>query len=501
MTMRSKIFLCTALLAMCALRIHTLFSGDFELFFDEAQYWTWSKNLDWGYFSKPPVIAWLIASTTQICGDSVGCVKLSAPILHLLTAVIVYLSAERLLDQKTAFWSSLLYFTLPGITVGSIFISADAPLLFFWALALYCLIRALETPKLGWWLALGIAGGLGMMSKYTMAVFFVSALLYIAQTPSHRPKLKSLPLWIAALVALVIFLPNILWNMNHGFISLTHTNENVLNSGHFSLHFTDSIAFLGAQFAIFGPVLFAYLLIILIKSSFCGSPKGDSAESTTAMDPVPISEKCHRMTQSMLLYYMTTPLLAIATLIALVSGAQAHWAAPLYISGTILVTQHLLNFKRSWAISTTLLFNLLILIISFNMNKIIDISNDLDKPMERVSMWNNIAKNIKEIHLKYPNAMILSDERKSVASLMYNLRDAQGNPAQIVKWNLDHDFDDYYDMNTNMNNYKNRDFLILTRSDSYDQFSDYFQSSEVVEKYDFGKNHFTVLYMKDFKGY
>ena len=60
------------------------------LHFDEAQYWDWSRNLDWGYFSKPPLLAFLIRVVTELCGNGENCIRSLSPFLHFLTSLIHY---------------------------------------------------------------------------------------------------------------------------------------------------------------------------------------------------------------------------------------------------------------------------------------------------------------------------------------------------------------------------------------------------------------------------
>ena len=87
-----------------AYRLFELFSPSaMGLFFDEAQYWQWSKNLDWGYYSKPPVIAFIISLSTGLCGDETYCVRLFAPIIHVFTAFYVFRLAK-LFFMKRATW-------------------------------------------------------------------------------------------------------------------------------------------------------------------------------------------------------------------------------------------------------------------------------------------------------------------------------------------------------------------------------------------------------------
>jgi 4-amino-4-deoxy-L-arabinose transferase-like glycosyltransferase len=84
------------LLAVGALWLATLHLAGLDLGPDEAQYWWWSRDVAWGYFSKPPLIAWLIALTTAVCGDTAFCVRLASPVLHLVTATILVLVGRTL---------------------------------------------------------------------------------------------------------------------------------------------------------------------------------------------------------------------------------------------------------------------------------------------------------------------------------------------------------------------------------------------------------------------
>ena len=108
----SKTIFYTAIgvLLLLFLRIYYLSLEPFGLFFDEGQYWFWSKNLDWGYYSKPPVVTWMIYATTSVCGDSESCIRLSSPILHSLTAIIIYYTAIELkYSDKVAVLSTFSY--------------------------------------------------------------------------------------------------------------------------------------------------------------------------------------------------------------------------------------------------------------------------------------------------------------------------------------------------------------------------------------------------------
>src|SRR5919198_2268804 len=132
--------LATALAALLAVRVTALHYNATDLFFDEAQYWSWSGEPAFGYYSKPPLIAWLIRAASASCGVSEFCVRLPSPFIHTATALAVFAVGARLYGGRTGFWSALVFATLPGVSLSAGIISTDVPLLFFWALALYAFV-------------------------------------------------------------------------------------------------------------------------------------------------------------------------------------------------------------------------------------------------------------------------------------------------------------------------------------------------------------------------
>src|SRR6478672_10360384 len=92
------------LLALTVIRLIGLHFSVVDLFFDEAQYWVWSREPAFGYFSKPPLLAWIIAAAEHVCGGSEACVRAPAPILYLGTSLLVYAIARELYDTRVAFY-------------------------------------------------------------------------------------------------------------------------------------------------------------------------------------------------------------------------------------------------------------------------------------------------------------------------------------------------------------------------------------------------------------
>jgi len=244
-------------------RASIVFGSDVSLYIDEAQYWYWSKNLDFGYYSKPPMVALIIAATTSIFGDSEAFVRLGSLLFYPLSSFLVYLIGKQLFTSRVGLVAALIFISMPAISISSLVISTDVALFFYWALALYAFLKALDSDSWGWWSLLGIAGGLGMQTKYTMGVFVFSALLYILFS-DHKKSLINIRLWWSAVLAGAIWLPNLVWNSKHQYITFQHTSE-ISEGTEKVLHYGEMAEFFAGQFGVFGFVSFAFLLFISIK--------------------------------------------------------------------------------------------------------------------------------------------------------------------------------------------------------------------------------------------
>ncbi|MCX8500118.1 MAG: glycosyltransferase family 39 protein, partial [Alphaproteobacteria bacterium] len=211
-------------LSLLVLRIMVLAAEPWPLYGDEAQYWLWGQEFSFGYFSKPPMIAWVIRLTTLVFGDREFGVRLAAPIFQAGTALVLYAAAREwfrgepragLIAHRTA----MVYSLIPGVMVSSLVISTDSPLLFFWSLALFFTVRARRTNLWLDWLGLGGAIGLGLLSKFSMGLFVVSLLVVAGWVRTENSaeanplRLRNLRLWSGLGLGLAIYSPNLVWNL------------------------------------------------------------------------------------------------------------------------------------------------------------------------------------------------------------------------------------------------------------------------------------------------
>ncbi|HEY4124520.1 MAG TPA: glycosyltransferase family 39 protein, partial [Rhizomicrobium sp.] len=216
----------SAIAAITLIRVVVLILSPLNLYPDEAQYWWWAQTPAFGYFSKPPMIAWAIWLTTHLFGNAEWAIRIFSPLLHGVTALLLFGIARRLFNARIALWSALAYLTTPGVSYSSGLASTDVPLLLFWAIALYGFIRAMDDKSWRWALLIGVALGLGLEAKYAMFYFVLCAGVAAIVLPDARRVVLSLRGIVAVLIGLLLLLPNVLWNAARHFPTVAHTESN-----------------------------------------------------------------------------------------------------------------------------------------------------------------------------------------------------------------------------------------------------------------------------------
>lgn len=206
------------ILALVALRL--VAAAWTPITFDEAYYWMWSKHLAGGYYDHPPMVAFVIRLGTMIAGDTELGVRLVSILLALPMSWAVYEAAAILFGgRRVAATSAILLNVTLMAAVGTMIVTPDAPLLVASSFVLFSLAKVLETGRGAWWLAVGLATGAALLSKYTALFFGPAILIWLIAVPKLRRWLISLWLYLGGLVALGMFAPVILWNADHRWVS------------------------------------------------------------------------------------------------------------------------------------------------------------------------------------------------------------------------------------------------------------------------------------------
>jgi membrane-associated phospholipid phosphatase len=316
-------WLTAALAALTAVRLVALKFSVVDLFPDEARYWAWAQAPAFGYFSKPPLIAWITAGVGHICGSSEACVRAPAPLFYGGTALVAYFIARHLYGERAAFWTGLCIALGTGVVFSARIMSTDVPLLFFWALALLAYVKLLDAPASRWSAVLGLALGFGLLAKYAMVYFLLGAFCAGFIDPPARAMWRQRAIWFALVIALLVVAPNLIWNATHDFVTFRQTQGNILGGG-FNLNPLGALGFMASQFAVCGPIVFAAFLCALVRPSRFQLERADRSMIAFALPP-----------------------LALVTVAALVTSAKANWAAPSAIPITVVAVALLVR-QRQW---------------------------------------------------------------------------------------------------------------------------------------------------------
>ena len=361
-----------------------------DLYVDESQYWLWGQEFAFGYYSKPPLIGWLIGAVTTLAGsDSTFWVRMPGAFLHGATALILAAWAARLYGSRAAILVAATYSTVPFAALGSLLISTDTVMAPFFATALYAHHRLLEAraPKFALWA--GAAIGAAFMAKYA-AIYFLIGVALAALRPEGRIGWRNAALMLLAFA--VVISGNLIWNISHQFTTLSHTVDNVgwvrQDNPLSALNFTSAVYFLISQFAVAGPVIFGATLLAIRK--------------------MPIQAA-----------FILPPLLVV-TVQALLGTAQANWAVAAYFAGIPVAIGLLPNRPRwlsaSFAINAVFCITLPLLTIFTGIEW--QGAPLIERQLGRAAM----SRQIIAIAHAQGNPPILADNRSVLADLFYTGR-------------------------------------------------------------------------------
>ena len=399
---------------LTAARIAVSAASGLNLSGDEAQYWSWAQTLDWGYFSKPPMVAYLIAAATAACGDGEACVRLPSALLHGATALVLFFVARHLAGPRAGFWTGLTYASLPAVSLSSQLVSTDVALLFFWSLAMLAYLRLLAGAGAAGGALLGLALGLGFLAKYAMVYFFVAVAAHMVVSPPARALLRRPAPWLALAIGGLLIAPNILWNQTHGWATVGHLKANA-NLGGDIFQPLSGLRFLGEQMGVFGPILFIVLSVAALRLA-----RGQSTATKR------------------FLAVFSLPILAIVTAQALLSRANANWAAVAYPAATIWVVLTLAAGRaRLWRHLSLGLHGAAMGLLWFGLVAYPAISPPTARdPLARLHGWPEFADEVAALMARHPARMVVIDDRKIMASLLYYLRD-KADIDRLLAWDYD----------------------------------------------------------------
>ncbi|MHA7899454.1 MAG: ArnT family glycosyltransferase [Henriciella sp.] len=408
-------------------RLFLVLVSPLELYADEAQYWRWGQSLEWGYYSKPPMIAWMIHASTALFGDSEWAIRLFAPIFHTIAASFLFLLARRMFGSLAGLFCVITYLLMPGIVLSSGVISTDGVLFPFWCVALYLFWR-LREGDLGWIgvAGLGLAIGCGFLSKYAMLYFAIGIGLTVLIDPATRKAVLSPKGATFLLISAAVFAPHMIWNAANEFKTVSHTVDNANLGGElFNLdHFP---RFLGDQMGVFGPVSFIALIagLIFLRPKRALADLGDAAHAQRA--------------QENWLACFIVPVLVIIAIQAVLSRAHANWAATAYPAASVFIGGFLIRARSwRWAYWSGIAFQMAVGFLAITLaiappswSAAIGRDNDF----KRVRGWVDLSEQLaREIERLQPTVVVV-DEREIWHGLDYYLRETLDAPLILWRYN------------------------------------------------------------------
>ena len=374
-----------------------LYFLNLPLSYDEAYYWDWSRALDWGYYNKPPMIAWIIRISTEILGNSELAVRLPALICHILTLLFSYFLIAKYFDKTKAFFLLITISFIPIMTVYSFIMTVDPPLILFWILSLYFFCEYLKSPNYRNAFFTGLFIGLGLLTKQTMFGFLILGLVYLIIF--NKTFLFKKETFLLFLVALLIYFPNIYWNYTHQFILFKHTEEHFTRK---TLSLYSFLKFLVGCTLVYTPLflVFFYLGTAYTKNLF-------KKQFSEILD---------------FLYFLSFPPILVLIFLSFFIRLNVNWILPFVLIGFIFSFAYI-SFSQKWKV---LIFsNLVIGIILSSLVYLLGyfpqkFPGSLQILLKKFIGWKVLAEKVEKYYK--PGIPIVTKNRSVASSLAFYMK-------------------------------------------------------------------------------
>lgn len=306
-------------LAVYLFILRLLFMGLPQLSGNEAYYWAYAVHPSLSYLDHPPMVAWLIRLGTGLAGHTELGVRLAAPACWLVAALFLYGLTRVLFGKAAGIRAVLLLAIMPFFYAAGVHMTPDAPLVACWAAALYFLARLLVLGDRRAWLGLGLAFGLGLLSKYSIALLALAAFAFVLTDGTARRWLRRPEPYLALALSILLFTPVLVWNAEHGWASFLFQSARRLD------HQGDTIGALAAWGLL--AVLATPTVLAAIALSFLRPP----ARRAVSGDAAARSRRFLRLC-------LAVPL-AVFFLVGLHSPLHPYWMGPPLLAGLPLAAE------------------------------------------------------------------------------------------------------------------------------------------------------------------
>lgn len=386
------------LIAKAAWAIYSIKSGYISLAPDEAQYWNWSQNLDFGFYSKPPGIAWQIWLGCKMFGQTELGVRFFAVVLTTFVALVTYFMAHLCkLKPLTCFWSAMIFAFSPIGFMGTFAATTDLGFILFWSLSLCPILWALSNQSSPNYILVGLCIFAGALFKWPIYGLWPLILLSFV----FYKKLYNKSFYIGVAISLLGFLPSIIWNYSHEWATFKHVFTQTTSRASKG-NFWD---FFGAQIGILSPIFFGILFLAFYQLI-----------------------KRRKTASKSLLYsaYITFFILGIFLAFSIIKKMQPNWALFAYPTSTVLIawcaTEVLIKgslwLKRGLALSCFMVMTLISIPYlqthSQHMAKVLPYKLN---PFRQSSGWANLKEELTQLDYTSEENFFCSDSYQ-VTSLL-----------------------------------------------------------------------------------
>lgn len=295
------------------LLLRFLYLGSTELIPDEAYYWNYKEHLSIGYLDHPPMVAWLIWLGTSVFGDNEFGVRIFSYLCGIATLYFVYQLSALVFDKTSAYISLLLTSIIPFSAATGFLATTDALQVTLWAACLYFIAKIVLKNSSFSWISLGLCIGLGMLSRYSMALIALSVVIFLFVNPPSRQWWKQPILYIAGIISLLIFSPTIYWNAQNEWSSfLFQTTRRLDRSTEFSTHYLP-------------------LHIIILLSPFILLFIVNAYKHLSSLLSESIKQSSELKTYQQYFVIFTLVPLAVYVYFSLTHYPRFHWTAPIWL--------------------------------------------------------------------------------------------------------------------------------------------------------------------------
>jgi len=390
------------LLGLSLFRIYYIQNGPLDLSPDEAHYWEWSRRPDLSYYSKGPIIAYLIYLGTHVFGDNVFGMRITAVILSALSSIVLYRLGKKLYTEEVGLFSALLIQIIPLFSAYGIVFTIDSPFIFFWILSLFFFWEATEQSQTTnlksqiYWYFLGLSVGLGLLTKYTMAFYYLCAFSFILLSNDYRGLLLTKGPYIAFIISMLVFSPVLIWNANHDWVTLKHTAGQAHIAEGIQISLKSFLEFVGSQLGVITPLLF-FLMAVSIW-------------------------KLRKEREGDFLFWFSVPVFLFFLLKSIQAKVQANWALPAYITGAVAFSAfYIKGFYQSGKVrkvfvTTSVLLPLIITSLAYYPS-LLNLPADLD-PSLRLKGWKELGSEVSGIYeeMSSSNPVFIFSDKYQVSS-------------------------------------------------------------------------------------